>query len=93
MVPTSVYELVAAAAGIPEETCDIDARTANGVLRRHGMLVKFSGPGPSNATLMLANTSIELPKLLIGTPYAADPIGQISRTRGAYEGLRKVSAA
>ncbi|MDP3328752.1 toprim domain-containing protein [Parvibaculum sp.] len=84
-IQVSTFELIAAAAGHAVETCDVSMRNADAVLRRHGMQVKFFGKGVQNAALLLANTSTELPKLLEGTSYASDILGQLARVDGAYK--------
>lgn len=81
----TVYELVAAAANVELDGFKMDGKEAGALLRRHGLIVKFDGKGIENGVLMLANTSTELPKLVAGTPYATDLIGQISRVQGAYK--------
>tara|TARA_R110000868_G_scaffold169421_1_gene404403 strand:- start:2739 stop:5627 length:2889 start_codon:yes stop_codon:yes gene_type:complete len=79
----SVYELVTIAAGRTSVACDVDQRTAKGILERHGLRVKFRGKTIEDADLLFANSSIELPKLVKGTPYESDLMGQIGRVEGA----------
>lgn len=80
----SVYEVIAAAANRHTETCQLETREADGILRRHGMMVYWNGKHAADADLLVSNTSQELARLMEGTPYAADLKGQLLRVPGAY---------
>jgi putative DNA primase/helicase len=79
----SVYEVVAAAARQALESYDPGEKQADAILRRHGMAIKWAGPDPHNAALLIAHHSKELKRLLKDTPYAADIKGQFGRVSGA----------
>jgi phage/plasmid primase-like uncharacterized protein len=84
-IEVTVYELVAAAAGKPLESYDVAAKEADAVLRRYGMMIKWTDRYAENAALLVANTSIELQRLLEGTPYVADLKGQLARVPNAFK--------
>lgn len=83
----SVYELVMRAIGY-ERTDSADSdfaftgsqKEAEAILRRHGMMTK---PIDGVPHLLVANTHMELERLLERTPYAADVKGQLLRVDGA----------
>lgn len=83
----TVYELVAHAANKPEASYDVGRwEDSDAVLRRYGMQIRWTGSihDPNNASLLIANTSIELQRLVEHTPYAADLKGQLLRVPGAF---------
>ncbi len=71
----TVFELVRAAAGA-RGGLDMEARTARDHLERYGMRV-------GDDKLILSNSSLELRRLISGTPYEADLRGILLRVAGA----------
>jgi len=72
----TVYELVRCAASMPTDAVDLTPAKANAILERHGMRVKED-------RLLLSNTSNELRRLMVGTPFEADLRGMLLRVQGA----------
>lgn len=92
-IVATVYELVSAAAGYEVKTlpANIQRSDADAIIRRYGMRVE-GDDGKSTlpaTTLLLANSSVELVKLVDGTPYESDLKGQLLRTRGAKKGTNE----
>lgn len=82
----SVYELVARSAGREGDGAwDGGREAAENILRRHGMMIKWSGSKQvETSALLVANNHSELDRLMEGTPYAADVKGQLVRVPGAF---------
>jgi hypothetical protein len=69
----TVYELVSAAAGTTPPNVSLDADAANAILRRNGMKVLHEKGKPSaTGKLLLQNNSVDVTRLLEGTPFQAD---------------------
>ncbi len=77
----TVNELVCCAAGHTAPGVKLDHEAANLTLRRYGLRV-FSD-ATTAVSLFLQNDSVELSKLLIGTPFTADWRSMILSTDGA----------
>ena len=80
----TVYELVCAAFGEPSEIAELSQKTADAILQRYGMKVRGD-------RLMLSNTSNELRRLMIDTPFGADYRGVLLRINGADRNDNKPS--
>lgn len=75
----SVFQLASCAAGKKTDTVELDAKVANDILRRHGLAV---APDPAGITLLVSNTSCQIPRLLKGTPFATDFRGHLLNCKG-----------
>jgi putative DNA primase/helicase len=81
----SVYELVARCAGLDGPGAWDGAKdTAEALLRRHGMMLKWNGKLSADAALLVAYNHSELDQLMSDTPYASDVKGQLLRVNGAF---------
>lgn len=75
-IEVNVYELVCAAFGEPTDITDLNPKTADTLLQRHGMKVRGD-------RLLLSNNSNELRRLFSGTTFEADYRGSLLRVNGA----------
>lgn len=82
---TSVYELISRCVGREGPGAwDGHKEVADAILRRHGLMVKWSGRTIEDAVLLVANNHSELEALMKDTPYASDVKGQLLRVPGAF---------
>lgn len=87
----TVHELARRAVGLAVETVETAPDQAGAILRRHGLAILHNGGGPEMADMLVSNNSVELAKLLEGTPFAADLKGQLLRVQGARRHEKPVS--
>ena len=76
----TVFELTSCAAGKKKEAIELDAKVANDILRQHGLALAAD---PARLTLLVSNTSSQIPRLLKGTPFATDFRGHLLNCKGA----------
>lgn len=79
----TVYELVRSACGFVNPGLDVKDVAADAVLQRYGMRIQRREGIPR---LMLANGSLELKRMMSGSPFAADLRGMLLRLPDADRG-------
>lgn len=75
-IEVTVHELIKSAKGYDTEGLSISSSTAEAILQRNGMRT-------DGDRLIISNQSMELRKLMQGTPFEADLRGVLRRVRGA----------